>query len=162
MNTKEQVIRLLKDYSKYQRKIALLRYELEHPAQISPDEMLDAMAFARGDGSGRSEGTVSNKTLYIAMNYQQKAERLNRENMDDIVQRLIPLENEINRLDYYVGMLEEKQQEIIRLYFFEKKSWRKISEMTSTSVRRLRDVKDMAVDALVDMYAFVSGSDGAK
>lgn len=37
---RERIIQLLETYHVRERKIALLHYELEHPAQISPNEML--------------------------------------------------------------------------------------------------------------------------
>lgn len=155
---RQYVVNLLESYSDTQKKIALLRYELEHPAKISAEEMIDAMAFSRGDGVGRTEGTVSNKTMFIAMNYRQQADRLNREEMDDLAQRLIPLENEINRLHYYLDMLDDAQREIIQLYYFERNSLRDISQKINISIRRLRDRKDEAVENLVQMYDFVIGA----
>ncbi len=155
---RQYVVNLLESYSDSQKKIALLRYELEHPATISAEEMIDAMAFSRGDGVGRTEGAVSNKTMFIAMNYHQQADRLNREEMDDLVQRLIPLENEINRLHYYLDMLDDTQREIIQLYYFECNSLRDISQKINISIRRLRDRKDEAVESLVQMYDFVVGT----
>ena len=71
--TRESIVRLLENYPTMQRQIALLRYEMEHPAHISPSELIGAMSFAKGDGLGTSSGHISDKTLYIAMNYQQKA-----------------------------------------------------------------------------------------
>ena len=69
-NAKDRVISLLQNYRVTKRKIEQLRYELEHPAKVSPDEVIEAMNFAKGDGEGRPSGSVSNKTLYIAMNFQ--------------------------------------------------------------------------------------------
>ena len=66
-NAKDQVLSLLQSYRATKRKIEQLRYELEHPARVTPDEMIEAMNFAKGDGEGRPSGSVSNKTLYIAM-----------------------------------------------------------------------------------------------
>ena len=61
---------MLKDYLRSIRKIAQLRYELEHPALVSPAEMMEAMTFAKRTREGsRPSGYVSDKTLYTAMNY---------------------------------------------------------------------------------------------
>ena len=73
-NAKDQVLSLLQSYRATKRKIEQLRYELEHPARVTPDEMIEAMNFAKGDGEGRPSGSVSNKTLYIAMNFQSAAD----------------------------------------------------------------------------------------
>ena len=86
------VMTLLQNYRATKRKIEQLRYELEHPARVSPDEMIEAMNFAKGDGEGRSSGSVSNKTLYIAMNFQSAADGANAALTHDLVSRLVPLE----------------------------------------------------------------------
>jgi len=46
------------------------------------------------------------KTLYIAMNYQETAANLNNESQGEIVSMLIPLEREIDRLEHYVALLD--------------------------------------------------------
>ena len=98
------VMTLLQNYRATKRKIEQLRYELEHPAKMSPDEMIEAMNFAKGDGEGRPSGNVSNKTLYIAMNFQSAADEVNAALTHDLVSRLVPLEQEINRLEHYVAL----------------------------------------------------------
>ena len=45
-NAKDQVLSLLQSYRATKRKIEQLRYELEHPARVTPDEMIEAMNFA--------------------------------------------------------------------------------------------------------------------
>ena len=105
-NFTDHVTSLLQNYRTNKRKIEQLRYELEHPARVSPDEMIEAMNFAKGDGEGRSSGSVSNKTLYIAMNFQSAADEANVALTHDLVSHLVPLEQEINRLEHYVVLLE--------------------------------------------------------
>ena len=71
MNTemKNRVLELLDNYHKRARLIALLRYELAHPARVTEKDLIGAMNFAHQEGLGRPEGHISNKTLYIALNY---------------------------------------------------------------------------------------------
>lgn len=150
------VIEELENYADTKKKIALLRYELEHPVQISPDDMIDAMAFSRGDGVGKSSGSISNKTLYIAMNYQTETARQNSGVIDEISAKLLPLEREIDRLDYYLTFLSERQREVVRLCFFEKIPLQKVAEHLSMSVWGVRKHRDGAVEKLAEMYSFVS------
>lgn len=118
MNVKDYVVQELESYPRTLRQIAVLRYELEHPVQVSTEEMLDAMAFARGEHFGVAPGHVSDKTLYIAMNYRQKANEVNAEISGEISAKLLELEHKKNRIEYYVGMLDSRKAEIIRLCFF--------------------------------------------
>lgn len=147
-----QVTALLEGYPDIKRKIAVLRYELEHPATVSPDEMIEALSFARGDEEGRSSGHISNKTLYIAMSYQTEAAQLSSEAMDEITRQLIPLEREINRLEHHVSLLTERQAAVIRLYYFEANPWERVAQMRGISVRAAQLIRNEAVRELVAMY----------
>lgn len=56
------VLKLLESYNERERKIAVLRYNLEHPAKVSRSEQIEAMNFGHGDGLDHSAGHISNKT----------------------------------------------------------------------------------------------------
>ena len=58
-NIKNYVIQELEAYPRILRQISVLRYEMEHPAHVSAQEMLDAMTYACGDRTGSSPGHVS-------------------------------------------------------------------------------------------------------
>jgi len=77
--------------------------------------MIDGMALGHGDGMGGSgKGRISNKTMYIALNYQEKMDRMNAEAANEIAQRLLELEGEpvwlggsgLNRWDIFTGGLK--------------------------------------------------------
>lgn len=158
MNTeiRNQVIEYLKNYPELVQKRDILRYELEHPVVVSDDEMLEAMSFLKGSG-GIPLGGVSNKTLYIAMNYHDTAVRLNSDARNDLVKRLLPLENEISRLEYYVKMLSEREQSIIRKCYFEGRQQQDVAEELGITPWTVRRYRDQAVDKLTEMYAFAEG-----
>ena len=156
IDTRKQVIELLKAYPEMLRQITLLRYELEHPANISADEMISAMSFAKRDGEGgRPAGVVSNKTLYIAMNYQQAAAKLNEEYSGDLAKELFELERKANKLEYYMAFLTEDEQDVIRLYFFERRSLQEISDELGGSVWSIKRRRDSGVKKLTEMYGFI-------
>jgi RNA polymerase sigma factor (sigma-70 family) len=158
LDMKKYVIELLEAYSDNERKIDLLHYELEHAGKVTPDDMLDVMSFARASGEGHPSGGVSNKTLYIALNYQEAAENLNLEARNDIVTRLVPLERQNSKLKHYLSLLPKDEQEVIRLLYFEKNSLREAAEFLNTSPWSVRIRRDKAIDALTKMYAFVEDS----
>ena len=88
------VLKLLESYNERERKIAVLRYNLEHPTTVSRAEQIEAMNFRHGDSLGHSAGHISNKTLYIALNYEEQAERMNAESAHEIAKELFALECE--------------------------------------------------------------------
>jgi len=152
---KKYVQHLLEEYRMNVRKIAQLRYELEHPALVSPAEIIEAMTFTKGSGEGaRPVGCVSDKTLYIAMNYQETATNLNNESCGEIVSMLIPLEREVDRLEHYIQLLPEPQAALLRRHFFDGVGWNELCDEMRLSPKTLRKLREKAVDALVEMYEF--------
>lgn len=158
MNTepRKYVIDMLETYQQRMRQIALLQYELEHPVHVSPNEMIEAMSYARGDGGSQSEGHISNKTLYIALNYQEQAHRISFDSTNEIALRLMKMEQEQNRLLYYVSLLDNRQAEVIRLLYFERLTLEKVEDMMGLSAKTLRKLKNAAIDTLAGMYEFAA------
>ena len=112
-NMKSHVINLLETYLKREQQIDLLHYEMRHIARVSPEEVIDGMSLGHNDIPGGSvKGHISNKTMYIALNYQERMERMNEESMNEIAQCLLELEAEQDRLRYYVSLLESGKQRL--------------------------------------------------
>ena len=116
-NKKAQIINLLNHYKTYQERIALLRYELQHPARISQNEMIDALALSHGEGGTVSLGHISDKTYYAAKKFEAETERVNMEVTREIADRLIELEGIVDRLDYYMTFLKEQERQAIEACF---------------------------------------------
>lgn len=131
-----RVKELLDTYRDREWRISVLRHEMENPAEVSKTEQIEAMNFAHGDGLGHTKGRVSNKTLYIALNYEEQVERMNAETTEKIAEELFELERKQNRLEVYVALLEERQADIIRMM--------KISKMFILSMFTLVDCNDLA------------------
>lgn len=154
MNTKlrDYVVGLLESYRFDVRKRDLLRFELAHSRDISDAEVLETMALAKGDSIGTSSGYISDKTFYIAVNYQEKAERLNQEKATSISEELVPLEQKLSRLEYCVGQLLQSQAAVIRSLYFEKKDLKSLALEMHISERTVQRHRDSAVSELVSMY----------
>lgn len=156
VTAKERVIQKLYEYPKIKQKIKLLRFELENHKPVSAEDMLETMCFAKGDGTGHNSGAVSNRTLYIAMNYQCAADAANSESSKEILNRLIPLEKEASRIEYYLSFLQENEKTVIRLLYFERHSLSETGEIMSSSIWCTRKVRDEGIGRLVEMYDFIN------
>lgn len=160
MNTdmKKQITRLLETYPERERQIALLHYEMQHSARVSPEEIIDGMALGHGDGmGGGSKGHISNKTLYIALNYQERTDCMNAEAANEIAQRLLELEGEQDRLCYYVSLLEKREAEALRLFYFEGRSWEETAKEIGVVLRSVYKIKSKAISHLTDLYVYKTG-----
>ena len=103
VDTKTYVVGLLESYQKRSKQIVLLHYKLSHPARVSENEMIGALALAHSDGGGHPSSHASDKTLYIALNYQDRTEEANQIGADDVVEQLVVLERDQERLNSYVS-----------------------------------------------------------
>lgn len=148
------VISLLETCPERRRQIALLHYELEHPARLSDSEMIGAMALGHSEGGSHVKGHVSDKTLYIALNYQNRASKVNADIKEEIVLQLVELEREQARLEYYASLLEKRQSQVIHLAYFEELPWDKVAEEIGVALRTVHKIKNQALDQLVEMYQF--------
>lgn len=149
----EYVTQLLETYREREQKILALRYELCHPAKISPTEMIETMSLARSDESGHPNGYVSNKTLHIALNYQENTDKLNEDTVHEIITQLMELEQIQDRVKYYVSLLDQRQAEIIRLFYFEGCNQDDAAKKLGIVPRTIRRIKKEAVAKLAELYS---------
>lgn len=152
---RKHVLDLLETYQERERKIALLRYELEHPAHVSSEEMIGTMSLRRSDGIGPSGGHISDKTLYIALNYQDRTDKINSDAKESIVVELVELERTQKQLEYYLSLLDAREAKVLRLTYLDRLSQEKIAKSMDTSVRTVQTLKSKALKSLTKMYQLI-------
>lgn len=154
--TREDVEALLKKYPGWQKKITLLEFERKNPSEATHLEVLSGLAFARPliEGAGAS-GHISDKTMQIALSFREKADRMNSDTILDIDQELSILRTRIEKLDFYVSQLEEKQAEVIRGHYFEGMSWVDLQKKLHISSRTLSNRRNNGLDALIAMGEYL-------
>lgn len=153
---KKRVIETLKSYPQKKKQISLLRYELEHPSHISEEELIESLSLAKAaDGGGRSKGRISNKTMMIALQFQETAQQMNSGVVVEITQELADLEAEVDRIDYYLSLLNEGQALVLRRYYMEQKTWSEIEAEFSLSQRALIKRRDDGVEELTEMFGLL-------
>lgn len=151
-----QVIEDLKSYPELKKRVVLLRYELDHPAKISDGEVIDSMALSRPVSDGiRPAGYISDKTMRIAVQFRDRKERLNQENIMEIAQELHTVETLISKLEFHVSQLDPRQAEVIKKYYFEGKTWGELQQEMHLSPRTLIKRRDEGLEALVDICEYL-------
>ena len=156
VDTKTYVVGLLESYQKRSKQIELLHYELSHPARVSANEMIASLAFAHGDGSGHPGGHASDKTLYIALNYQEHTDQANANASSEVIERLVTLEREQERLKYYVSLLAERQANVIKLTYFEGRTQEDVAVKLGLAKRTVQTLKAQAINDLAAMYDYTT------
>lgn len=82
---------------------------------------------------------------------------MNRTVSDEISARLVELEREQGRLEYYISLLEPRQQQVLRRIYMDRMPRETVAQEVGLSVRRLQEVKAQAIDTLAEMYDFTAG-----
>lgn len=152
--SRDHVIHLLETYHEREQKIALLKYELLNFPQAAPGEVMDGMSLGHNCELSPHTGYVSNKTLFIALNYQERTEQINAETLSDILDELDEVKRVQNRLTYYVSILSPQQEKVIRRFYFESISWEQIAEEVKVALRTVHKIKNRAFDKLAEFYDF--------
>lgn len=156
----KKVRELLDTYRDREWRIAVLRHRMKSPVMVSEDEIAEAMNFARGDGQGHTTGRVSNKTLYIALNYKEQAERLNAEAAEDIAEELFVLEHKQERLKLYVSLLDAREGDVIARLCFQKTPAAQVAEHFEVTERTIERIKKSAIEHLAEMYEYADSFKG--
>ena len=152
---KNHVLDLLENSSHRLRQIELMRYELQHIPQISDSEMIEAMSLSSLTSNKKSAST---KTVPdIALSYKRVAERMNAEALSELASSYVGLWREYDRLLHYIGLLDDRQSKVIRLYYFESCVWTDVAKAIHATVRTAQRIRKQAVDELTKLYTFAHG-----
>jgi len=152
--TTKRTVDLLKSYPAMKSRAVQLRFELDNPPVIGDDEFIGCLAAgARADGrSCAAGGRISDKTMAIATQYGDIKAGIEKDSKNDIKRELRLLEAEINRLEFYVSLLDKNESDIIRMIYFERKAWKNIEADLHISERTLFRYRKSAIAELSSMY----------
>jgi DNA-directed RNA polymerase specialized sigma subunit len=155
-NSTEKVLTLLRQYPAKKRKIEQLRFELEHPALVSEDDLIKSLAIGGQElNTGGNSGHVTDKTMLIAMRYKEIADKINGDTLTQIKRELRALEVETGKLERYISLLTVRQKEVLRLRYIDGKAWVEIETMLHVNTRTLHAHHNAGVESLTEMYGFI-------
>lgn len=152
--TNDYIISLLTNYRSNKRRAIQLTYELEHLQAITPNEMLEALSLSRPEGEVSHTSHISDKTSRVALSYQDETDKANSQAQKALLATLLPLSQELDRLEHYICALNPKQYLVITRLYFDECSQAEVAEELSCSVRTVRSLKQAAIETLVEMYQF--------
>jgi DNA-directed RNA polymerase specialized sigma subunit len=158
-DSKSRIIALLKSYPSMKRQIEQLRFEAEHPSLINDKELIESLALAGAKLGevGAPSSQPSNRTMAIAMRYQDIKQNMNSSITTEIMAELRLLETEVKRLEHYTSLLPPLRASVIRLMYFEQKSWAETEAEINLSKTSITNLRKEAVKELVSMYSYIGG-----
>ncbi len=155
-DVRNKVLDLLINYRSNERRIALLRYEINHPPHVTAEEMIEALTFSRSEVSG-SSGGISDKTVHITLNYEDRMDLLNDGALNEIAYQLFNLERQQDRLLYYISLLDETEADIIRMTYINGMVNEEIAQRLGVSIRTVSAHRSRATNRLCEMFEYLSG-----
>lgn len=151
-----EVIGLLKSYQTMKRWTEQLRYELGSSGIISEKELIECMALgSHTEGQGYRNNHLSDRTMAIALSYKDDIDRMRHGTHIDIIKELFSIEKEIERLEYYVSLLGENEATVVRLLYFERRTWDEAEKALNVSNRTIFNYRKRAIKGLVSMYSLL-------
>jgi len=153
----DRVIEWLKTYPSTKRRIELISFELSSCPMISENEIIESMALsAHLEGQGYNHGGhPSDKTMAIALHYKGKMWSIEDDMKREMRQELRALKSDLDRLEHYVSILKKREGDVIRLLYFEQKTWFEAEEELRVSKQTLSRCRKSAIRELVSMFSMV-------
>lgn len=154
---RDRVIQELKRYPQKQRRADLLRYELAHPPNLSEQEVIEELALSPAADGAAPSGHISNKTMQIALQFREATQRMNEEAVLQISQELYTLEADIQKIDYYISLLNKQDAAIIQASYMTAhlQAPSALAAEFGLAKRALTSRRNAALDELAEMFAFV-------
>ena len=79
---------------------------------------------------------------------------MNAEALGELASAYADLWREHDRLQHYIGLLDERQRMVLQLYYFESYVWTDVAKAIHTTVRTAQRIRQQAVDELAKLYVF--------
>ena len=157
--TSNEIEKMLEQYCTWVEQKTLLEYELSHPVQISETEYLETLAYQKTEMNKAVRGGIPSgeRNMRTALRYRDEATHENRKVLAEIAEELWEVNEKINRLNFYIQLLTTEQGAIIRLSYFEKKTWSELESNTGLSRRTIIRRKNDALKRLAEMYNYMEG-----
>ena len=154
---KNIVVNQLKDYRKNRQLIALLTFELAHPAKISNENVIDVL---NHEGVAPINGNTPSKTPGIAFNYRNLANWANESVRKEIAGQLYGLIRQQVRLETYINTMDTEYAQILRMTYMDGRSNREIAEVLGVSPRTVISHRKRAIDSFCELYMFAKRLQG--
>lgn len=144
--------RMLKNYRAMVRERDSLAHQIAHFKGLTADEVIESMYTAHSDGERVQTSNLSDKTAHIAMNYQEKMERINREWYEHLERRMMYLVSEIQCFESALDTLPERQAAIMKDMIVGGITWDALCVVHHVSRTMIAKYRRRAIARLSEIY----------
>ncbi len=144
---------ILKSYPEMVQKRNCLAYQIAHFKGLSAEEVIESMYTPRQDGERVQTSTISDKTAQIAMAYQERRERMNREWYEYLEAQLKSLNDELVFFEAALDSLSGRLPCIMRDMVIDHLTWNELAQKYYVSQRMIGKYRKKAIAELELLYA---------
>ncbi len=148
----KRVEAILKSYPEMVQKRNCLAYQIAHFMGLSAEEVIESMYTPRQDGERVQTSTISDKTAQIAMVYQERRERLNREWYEYLEAQLKALNDELLFFEAALDSLSGRLPCIMRDMVIDHLTWNELAQKYYVSQRMIGKYRKKAIAELESLY----------
>lgn len=144
---------IVKGYPELVQKRDCLAYQLAHFRGFTADEIIESMYTPRQDGERVQTSNLSDKTAQIALDYQERRERINREWYEQMEKELQMVSDEVTFFEAAVHALPIKIRGAVSALFIGQNTWDTVQADFHIGRATLSAYRRQALRILENLYA---------
>ena len=145
--------KLLKEYPKLKRERDCLAHQIAHFRGVTAEEVIQSMYTPRMEGERVQTSGTSDKTAQIALNYQERMERINREWFEHLEHRLKQLTDELSFFESALDSLSGRLPAIMRALVVRQSTWDSVQAEYHIGRATLSAYRKQAISELDELFA---------
>ena len=148
-----RVEKLITNYQQMVSQKKCLAYQVAHFRGLSPEDVIASMYTAHHEGERVQTSGTSDKTAQIALNYESRMARLNREWYEHLEKELVELTDELNFFEGALRALPVNVSQIMWDLVVEGMTWDTVADVHHMSRANVGKLRKRAILELDKLYA---------
>jgi len=148
-----RVEKLISEYPQMVSQKKCLAYQVAHFRGLSPEDVIASMYTAHHDGERVQTSGTSDKTAQIALNYESRMVRLNREWYEHLEKQLVELTDELNFFEGALRALPVNISQVMWDLVVEGMTWDTVADVHHMSRANVGKLRKRAILELDKLYA---------
>ena len=148
-----RVEKLISEYPQMVSQKKCLAYQVAHFRGLSPEDVITSMYTPRHDGERVQTSGTSDKTAQIALNYESRMLRLNREWYEHLEKQLVELTDELNFFEGALRSLPVNISQVMWDLVVEGMTWDAVADVHHMSRANVGKLRKRAILELDKLYA---------
>lgn len=156
-----RVEKLISEYPQMVSQKKCLAYQVAHFRGLSPEDVIDSMYTTHHDGERVQTSGTSDKTAQIALNYESRMVRLNREWYEHLEKQLVELTDELNFFEGALRALPANVSQVMWDLVVEGMTWDTVADVHHMSRANVGKLRKRAILELDKLYALRDSTSAA-